>query len=194
MPVSGPEKCPECGHGPLLPLSPGCCPECGFEYDEHTRIWRPRRPWRIYLVFANALLFSPWFFRLLQVTLRHGQWPSRSVIIGAGLSLILLLWALPRIRVLLSEGHRYAAVTPRGVQARTPKGQYVVPWEELDAVTVVLGVPLVRWRDAKSARMLDWIFDTDEEVRDFVSKVEADRQRYPRAGTRSVEARPAGTV
>lgn len=181
MPVSGPEKCPECGHAPLLASVLQQCPECGFAFDEQTRIWRPRRPWRIYLVFANTLIFSPWLFRFLAVTLLWGQWPSKSVVLGAVISAASLAWALPRLRVLLSEGHRYAAVTPGGVQARTPRSTYSIPWDDLAEVTVLLGVPRVKRRSTSMVCELDWIFDTDQEVREFLAAVEQGRQRHPAA-------------
>ena len=69
MPVTPADRCPECGREPLVPLSPGVCPDCGFVYDEHTLVWRPRRPWRIYLLFLNTLIFLPWMFRFLGETI-----------------------------------------------------------------------------------------------------------------------------
>lgn len=177
MPVSGPNKCPECGHEPLLPLNPGRCPECGFEYDEHTLIWRPRRPWKIYIAFANTLVFSPWLFQFFEVVLLLRQWPSKSVMLGAAISLISLCWALPRIRVLLSEGHRFAAVTPRGIQARTPRNAYWIPLDDLRDVTVVLGVPRIKRHSSAGVCQLDWVFDTDQEVRAFLATVEQAQQR-----------------
>jgi len=178
MPVAGPDKCPECGHEPLLPLSPGNCPECGFEYDAHTLIWRPRRPWRIYIPFANTLIFSPWLFRFFGVVLLLRQWPSKSVILGALISAVSLIWALPRLRVLLSEGHRFAAVTPRGIQARTPRNAHLIPWNDVGEIRVLLGVPRLRRRSTAALCELDWIFDTDQEVRDFLTKIEQARLRY----------------
>lgn len=178
MPVSGPDKCPECGQAPLVPVSPGCCPECGFEYDEHTLIWRPRRPWRIYLLFLNTLIFLPWLFRLLQVVLLYHKPPTKPVVLGALASLITLCWALPRLRVLLSEGHRFAAITPRGVQARTPRNAYLIPWAELGEVTALLGIPRLKQRGTATVATLDWIFDSDQEVRDFLAGIEEERHRY----------------
>ena len=182
MPVSGPDRCPECGHAPLLPDVFQQCPECNFEFDEHTRIWRPRRPWRIYIVFANTLIFSPWLFRFLAVTLLWGYWPSKSVVLGALISAGSLAWALPRLRVLLSEGHRYAAVTPRGVQARTPRSAYSIPWNDLAEVTVLLGVPRIKRYSTSEVCELDWIFDTDQEVKDFLANIDQARQRHDTTG------------
>ena len=159
------------------------CPECAFEFDEHTRIWRPSRPWRIYLVFANTLIFSPWLFRFLAVTLLWGHWPSKSVTLGAVISAGSLCWALPRLRVLLSEGQRYAAVTPRGIRARTPRDAYSIPWEDLAEVTVLLGVPRLKRRSISAVCELDWIFDTDQEVSDFLANIDNARARYQRSDT-----------
>ena len=175
MPVAGPDKCPECGHEPLMPLDSGVCPECGFEYDAPTRIWRPRRPWRIYILFANTLIFSPWLFKFFEITLLHHQWPNTSVSLGAAMSGVSLIWALPRLRVLLSDGHRYAAVTPRGVEARTPRNRHVVPWSELAEVSVLFGVPRIRRLDIDPVVELDWIFDTDKEVEEFVETIQRRR-------------------
>jgi hypothetical protein len=178
MPASGPEKCPECGQAPLMPDVFQRCPECGFEFDEYTRIWRPSRPWRIYLVFANTLLFSPWLFRFLAEVLLWQHWPTKSVVLGAVISAGSLAWALPRLRVLLSEGHRYAAVSPRGVQARTPRSAYSIPWDDLAEVTVLLGVPRLKRRSTREVCELDWIFDTDQEVSDFLANIDQAQQRY----------------
>jgi hypothetical protein len=184
MPVTGPDKCPECGHEPLVPVSPGVCPECGFQYDEHTLIWRPKRPWRIYLLFANTLIFLPWLFRFLQVVVLLRQWPTTPVVLGALASAITLGWSLPRLRVLLSEGHRFVALTPRGIQARTPKDHYLVPWDELGEVTVLFGVPQLKRRTATTTCTLDWIFDTDREVEDFAKHATHAKERYDDSGPR----------
>jgi hypothetical protein len=154
------------------------CPECEFEFDEHTRIWRPRRPWRIYIVFANTLIFSPWLFRFLAEVLLWHHWPGKSVTIGAVISAGSLCWALPRLRVLLSEGHRYAAVTPGGIRARTPRNVYAISWSDLSEVTVLLGVPRIKRHSTSTVCELDWIFDTDQEVRDFLAEIDSARQRY----------------
>ena len=175
MPVAPPDRCPECGHLPLLPAEGGACPECDFPYDRRTLVWRPRRPWRIYLAFANTLVFSPWLFRFLEVTLLWGHWPSRSVLLGAVVSALSLAWALPRLRVVLSDGHRYAAITPRGVQARTPRNFYEIPWADLVSVKVLFGVPVLHSRESKNAILLEWIFDTDREVDAFLDAVRAAR-------------------
>jgi|GEM_PF-1643184 len=177
MPASRADQCPECGHAPLLPVEGGTCPECGFVYDQHTLIWRPRRPWRIYIMFANTLIFSPWLFRFLAVVLLWGHWPPKSVLIGAAISGGSLCWALPRLRVLLSDGHRYAAVTPTGVQARTPRRRYALSWDDIREITVVLGIPHIVHRDSGRAILLDWIFDTDQEVREFLEAIERGRGR-----------------
>jgi hypothetical protein len=166
-----------------LPLSPGACPECGFEYDEHTRIWRPRRPWRIYLLFINTLIFLPWLFRFLAVVILLRQWPSTPVVLGALASAITLWWALPRLRVLLSEGHRFAAVTPRGIRARTPRDAYSIPWDDLEEVKILLGVPRLTRRSTSTVCELDWIFDTDQEVREFLAKIDEARLRYQGGAT-----------
>lgn len=173
MPKSRPDRCPECGHAPLLPVEQGRCPECAFPYDRQTVVWRPRRPWRIYLAFANTLVFSPWLFRFLEVTLLWGQWPSRSVMIGAAISGTCLLWALPRLRVVLSDGHRYAALTPRGIQARTPRDYYDISWEDMVSIKILFGIPVLHARGHSNAILLEWIFDTDREVADFIEAVAA---------------------
>src|SRR5215468_1246990 len=37
--------CPDCGYDLRGLPARHRCPECGFEYDEHTRVWKPSRPW-----------------------------------------------------------------------------------------------------------------------------------------------------
>lgn len=93
--------------------------------------------------------------------------------IGAAISGTCLLWALPRLRVVLSDGHRYAALTPRGILARTPRAFYDIPWDELVSVMVLFGIPVVHARGNSNAVLLEWIFDTDREVADFIEAVAA---------------------
>ncbi len=179
MPAGKPERCPECGAGPLVPLPVGCCPDCGLQYDEHTLIWRPRRPWRIYLVYVNAAVFLPWLVRFLDLLIVYHRWPDGPTTFGAAVAAASLAWALPRLRVILTEGHRYAVVGPRGVQARTPRNRYFISWAELQRVEVWLGIPRLWRRDKRQPCLLEWIFDSDSEVAAFVETVE---QAWRRSG------------
>ena len=178
MPVSTPDRCPECGHAPLALGTQTACPQCGFPLDAATLVWRPRRPWRIYIAYAAAAIFSPWLARLLQVVLTHGRLPDITVIVGAAMSLIALSWALPRLRVLLSEGHRYAAITPAGIRARTPRGEHTVKWPDLRQVRIMLGIPIIERRSTPRPIALEWIFDHDAEAQHFVTAVQQAQERY----------------
>src|SRR5262245_9572811 len=49
MPQVPLSHCPDCNYD-LHGLPPAHrCPECGFEYDEHTCVWKPAKPWYIYV-------------------------------------------------------------------------------------------------------------------------------------------------
>lgn len=193
MPVGQPENCPECAREIVAPLLHAVCPDCGFQYDEYTLVWRPSRPWRIYLLFANVAVCTPFVFQFLRSLLLHGRLPSNATTVGAAIGLVALLWAVPRVRVLLTEGHRFAAITPRGIQVRTTRGPRLVEWDRLRAVRVRLGVPLLVAEDWPRPYALDWVFDTDAEVAEFLRQVRAGLYRYrPQAVTYVEIAGPAG--
>lgn len=178
MPSSPPTICPECGRELVAPLFHAVCSDCGFEYDEHTLVWHPRHPRRLYWLIANVLVCSPVLFHFLQVLLLYRQRPSNALSVGALIALAGLLWAVPRLASFFAEGERYVAVTPRGIQARTSHESFMLEWEEFDGVRVRFGVPRVCRRSGARASALEWVFDTDQEVRAFEEAVATARQRY----------------
>lgn len=178
MLVGPPQRCPDCGREIVAPLMHAVCPDCGFEYDEHTRIWQPRNPGRLYLLLLNILICLPIVFHFLQVLLLSGQRPSNVLTIAAVIAVVGLVWAVPRLRLVLTEDRRFAAVTPRGLQARAGRGECLVGWSDFDSVRVRLGVPHVHRRGEARPIPLDWVFDSDDEVADFVQQVGQAVNRY----------------
>ncbi len=178
MPAGPPERCPECGEIIVAPLMRAVCSECSFEYDEHTIVWRPSRPWSIYIMFANAAICVPFLFQFLQSVALYGRLPHNAVTAAAAVGIAALGWALPRLRVLLTEGYRYAAVTPLGIYAGTTRGRRIIPWAQLADVRVSFGIPIVLPVEPGRPCELDWVFDSDQEVTAFIAAVRASAARY----------------
>ncbi|MBN2562308.1 MAG: hypothetical protein JXQ75_15390 [Phycisphaerae bacterium] len=120
------KDCPVCEY-PLIGLPRRHrCPECGFEYDEHTRIWQARRPWRLWKAVSllmNGVAFcffalGAYLFAFTSLALR---WVA-PVLAAFYACCFVYQWILNRRR-------EYVAVTPGGVIVRMygtkPRA---VPW------------------------------------------------------------------
>jgi hypothetical protein len=133
----GLDRCPVCNYSLNgLPLAHRC-PECGFEYDEQSRAWRPRkRPGRSVL----AWVFAVWF--LMSVVPGIIQ----AIQTMTGLQLLYTVGA-PAIVVLLGLGiglfhfrrRPFVAAAPRGVFIRLGvRPMFVVPWAHVRGIEAIL--------------------------------------------------------
>lgn len=170
------DECPECGHDLRGLPPPHRCPECGFPYDQQTRIWRPGRSWTFYVPFALTLLFLPAIFRLLGL-ISLGRVPNLGEVLLAAIAVYCLCWTAPRLNE-LARNQRYAALTPDGIRARTARGLVHIPWEELGEVYDAFGEPRIRSAADGRAHELSWIFDSDREASEFRAALEEARRRY----------------
>jgi hypothetical protein len=151
--------CPECAAS-LAPagLEPQRCAECGFQYAADTVVFRPAQPWRIYAVFALALLSLPGLLSFLETVLARLQRPTPLQIALAGATVALLIWCGRRLRVLL-EPNRYVAITPAGIQARTPRRAAMIAWHDIREVDRTGPTPSIRRFSDESPFALEWVFD-----------------------------------
>jgi len=120
------DRCPVCRYSLQGLPSAHHCPECGFEYDEHTRVWRPKRIralrglWLpIFLIADVALLL---FFGVLSPMLKLFMVFGGAFIVAVSVILWYSNWrSLP-----------FAAVTPRGIVYRWFFRARITAWPLVD--------------------------------------------------------------
>lgn len=137
------------------------CAECGFSYAADSVVFRPARPWRIYLLFAAALAILPGLLSFLETTLARLERPTPLQTLFAAAAIILLVWCGRRLRVLL-EPNRYVAITPSGVAARTPRITARLGWHEMREITLRGSIPLIYRHANEPPVLLEWVFDPGE--------------------------------
>lgn len=132
----GPDRCPDCRYD--LRGLPGHyhCPECGFEFDEHTLVCRPNRTWKAYLwLLPGVLVLCGPIAGMFSDSLRVGDSFSATAtaIMAAALVglCVLITWRLVRA----DRAGRYIALTPRGVKSRSLEGTQFVPWADVYCVS-----------------------------------------------------------
>lgn len=137
MPRTPLTHCPDCGyslHG--LPARHRC-PECGFAYDEATRVWRPKKPfigmWT--LIFALCVSACSLVENFVISRFAKSQWiPGWIHAILLPLLFIVVVVQFSRL-----VRHRRAcragvflAVTPTGVAFRTTRAAGAVAWRDIE--------------------------------------------------------------
>jgi hypothetical protein len=129
------DRCPVCNYSLRGLPAAHRCPECGFQYDRHTRVWRARGFWR----------FSGWVavvaFACMIMTLQNLKTTSPQTLIFWWVILIAALWAcmgIWNIRLWLRKP--FLAVTPSGVVFRLwSRKSRNIPWDEMGQVHIDLG-------------------------------------------------------
>ncbi len=180
MPRTEAPTCLDCGRQYPSELKLSTCPECGVPLEPRAVVWRPHRPWTGLIPFALLIVFAPLLIKLL-VTIIVQRLPPHPTLVFCGLiGAGLIAWCAPRLR-LLTDARRFVALTPAGIHARTSRGSTFVPWTEVATLTHPLGIPRVIARDA-AVHELDWIFETDKQVREFREAVQAAREQFSPAG------------
>ena len=100
------------------------CPECGFEYDEHTRVWRSGfgAPFHgaMGLIIAIGVING-----VMQFTSRHNSWANKSVWLMFMAVYIAFPWFVWRSRPLI-------AVTPKGIFTRWMWKKHTAEWSRID--------------------------------------------------------------
>lgn len=178
--IVDPRKCPACLYSLCGLPARHVCPECGFEYDEHVRLWEAPQQRRVKdvlrLSFGLALLVIMSLF-LVQIS------TTISLFVGFILTVMMQLWATRRRR-------DYIAVTSAGIfhraqSLRTRK----IPWPKVDEVWFQGKKPS---RDAALFYKRGWftsnvtlrhILVTATDRRLFAKAVEEGKRRYNEAET-----------
>jgi hypothetical protein len=178
MPVTGPKRCPDCGYSLKGLPARHRCPECGFPYDEHTLVWRPGRPWDLYVIVALGFLLFPWTLQCAYVgIIQQVALDGNSFVMGAA-GVTALVYGLSRLWAMRPKRHLFAALTPRGIRIRTTEGETSIPWEDVDRLDEKDVVPAIKRRSSRKLCRLKWIFDSSSEIRQFRVCLREAQQRY----------------
>lgn len=186
MPKVLADFCLSCGYS-LIGLPPRHrCPECGLEYDEHVRVWKPARPRAI--LFASVA-FMGGFCGLLPNAIRMTFSSSSAwsrvfgilmVLAYAAVVAIVLIRALDRKR----RGYRVSFSTA-GIAVRGANLDVTVPWaqavemkrSERPSRRAVRYLATLARADGAPIP-IHYFFASDAEVEDFLAEFETARRYY----------------
>jgi len=179
MPASKLDRCPACGCDLSARPPPDRCPDCQFEYDEHTRIWQSRESWpHLAGVYCTIGLVAGLVGAVAQsISFPRAPHPAFPLVLAVAAPALGLLY-----RRLLGGRitGRFVALTPAGIVVGTRSPPHVIPWAEFDRLTQERGVPKLQRRDSTALVPLDDIFDTPGELDSFrLALKEAARRQAP---------------
>jgi len=190
MSATGLEICPDCGCDLRGLPPPGCCPQCGFEYDEHTRVWRSRQPWQrhalVYFVIGTAIgLLLAIIYRLVR---GHVPYPVFPLLFG----LVYAAGGLLIRRVLTGRlSGRFVAIMPKGILVGTRRRSSLIPWDDVDRVSQPRGVPKIQRHSSGVPVVLEDVFEKPQEVAAFRAEVKTAKKRYPEGAGSSLPDDPS---
>lgn len=155
-------KCPVCNY-PLTGLPPAHrCPECGFEYDETTVVFRLRKPWKLYVLLipmAAALLINGWGFFFLPGDHWQPGW-SRSIRVTCLLLMVTGgVYGLARTWQGNRRG-RFIAVSRRSIAVRNYKDAEPIAWDNLAHINLTTTPPWLRRREPEKKISLQGLVRT----------------------------------
>ncbi|HWL94545.1 MAG TPA: hypothetical protein VNT79_13555 [Phycisphaerae bacterium] len=188
MPDLGISLCPLCGYSLEGLPPPHRCPECGFEYDEHTRVWMaPASRWQ-HLEYILPLLAIAMIFGTLFPTFygRMGRtWQLLFIAVAVG-CLAVVIRAISRHSDANRRG-QCAAVTPRGLFIRNPHGEEWIAWADVGFVYLSPTFDYVTRCTSIQTTPLPSAFKDEDEQKSFAKAVAEAKTFYlevsPRAST-----------
>lgn len=167
------QQCPVCQHSLHDLAAVGRCPECGWEHDETTVVFRPARRWRTYagVLGTEAVVFyfvCPMVYALLQID------------VGARLARLLMLLLMAGVLVgsgvviyLANRRLRFAAVSQQGIVVRNLGSLQSIAFDEVATLAVRDWPPSISRRQEASRISLRGLFDSRAEAETFERLVDA---------------------
>lgn len=145
--MPSPLRCPDCGY--QLWIAPhGTCPECGFPYDEDTRIFSLYQfPW--WIPIAALFLTSSTFqiIDLLSHAQRFGEQTTPRVLLAGAMGIGVTAFVIARRR---ARWAAYVALTPIGIRIRRWGGVVHIRWTEIEDIRLA-------WNGLRVRRAGRWI-------------------------------------
>lgn len=175
------ERCPVCNYNLTgLPVAHQC-PECGFEYDEHTRVWVRRQAWwslpKKVVVSCIAVL----------VPVQAALWWGGIVLpLGVGLIVGLLTWLgidmLEWCIFRKTAAAMFVAATPSGVLVKKQRGvPSRIPWTVIGCVTPAAGGGRITRSDFRKT----WIYHQvksvvidERQIAEFAESIARAKRRH----------------
>jgi hypothetical protein len=176
MTATGFDPCPVCAR-PLAELpAPNRCPECGFNYDADTLVWRSTETWRrVTAVYtAYGLIGGLICAVLYRFGFDEAPYPALPLLLA------LLVPAAGLFLRRLISGRitgRFVALTPGGVLVGTRPTPQLVPWDDVDRLTEPRGVPKLQRKSSETVIPLDDIFVSAEDLAAFRTALQATLRR-----------------
>lgn len=193
-----PGRCPDCGYR-LYGLPPRHqCPECGFPYDEYTHVWRPRRPWKVYIYVLGVPVL--WLSALVNGVAQTYMLsagppePLRYVAVVLNWSAVVGVPVFAIWRGFRSNRRgRFAALTPKGIRVRSRDLDIDLSWQDIADVTAKrAGDPEIRQHGSRRTHLIRFIFDDADDVARFCAAATKAKQRYAQSPCEDeVNAAPA---
>lgn len=159
---------------------PRRCPDCGFTYDERTRIWQSGESWALLgLRYAIAGLVLGLVISLLyRMSVNEAPYPMLPLALGLIAPAVGLA-----IRRLISGriAGRFVALTPVGIVVGTRPRPTIILWADFDRVTEQRGILKLQRRNDPVLIPLDDIFARPDQAADFRQAVThaARQHRHP---------------
>jgi hypothetical protein len=183
MSLPGIERCLRCDY-----LQEGLpdehrCPECGLAYDEHSRVWRPSRPFPI----AAAVVFFGVVLPVVIVALLNDATYAPFVKIGALLWFTLVLFGAMRMRA-IHRNKYVVAVLPEGLFVRIGESE-LIPWSDVATPTITpAGDVRVHRVETTETTDLSGIFGDRSEQLSFILLVKEAREQHWRQREKRAQA------
>ena len=169
-------SCPECGADLGSVTSRGACALCGFEFDEHTRIWRGRRTWHHHSVIYGLLGLAVGLLVVLAYRVSFDEVPNPLLPVAAAVAVAAAGLIVDRALTGRLSG-RFVATTPRGVLVGTRRRSRLVPWNDVGRLRTRGRTPRLLRRSDGVTIPLEDVFESAEAVEAFRRAVEQGRLR-----------------
>ncbi len=176
------EQCPVCAADLRVRPAPGRCPDCGFQYDEQTRVWRSDQTWRRLAIRYMVMGLAAGLFIAVLEALTYGE--ARRPVLPLVFGLLAPLAGLAIRRILSGRIiGRFVALTPDGIVVGTlPRARLqLVHWEDFERLEEQRGVLKLHRSDAPVPIPLEDIFKSPAEAAEFRAALNALAREHRRS-------------